>query len=53
MNPNDELAGAVKFDESVSYQRRIEISELMRMNSFKLLEVTEEQYEKVPKKFDL
>lgn len=53
MNNNDGVEGAVVFDDSVSFAQRIEITELIRQSDYTLVEVTEEEYNKIEKKFEL
>lgn len=53
MNNNDGVEGAVVFDESVSFPKRIEITELIRQSEFRFEEITEEEYNKIEKKFEL
>jgi hypothetical protein len=53
MNNSDGVEGAVVFDDSVSFAQRIEITELIRQSDYTLVEVTEEEYNTIPKKFEL
>lgn len=53
MNNSDGVEGAVVFDDSVSFAQRIEITELIRQSDYTLVEVTEEEYNKIEKKFEL
>jgi hypothetical protein len=53
MNNNDGVEGAVVFDDTVSFAHRIEICELIRQSDYTLVEVTEEEYNNIPKKFEL
>lgn len=53
MNNNDGVEGAVVFDESISFPKRIEITELIRQSEFRFEEITEEEYSKIEKKFEL
>ena len=53
MNNNDGVEGAVVFDESISFAHRIEITELIRQSDYTLVEITEEEYNKIEKKFEL
>jgi hypothetical protein len=53
MNNSDGVEGAVVFDDSVSFAQRIEITELIRQSDYTLVEVTEEEYSKIEKKFEL
>ena len=43
---------ATMFDERVEFAKRIELTELLKMNDYKLIEVTKEEYEKIPRKLD-
>lgn len=43
---------ATKFDEKVDFAKRIELRELLRMNKYNMIEVTEDEYNKIPKKID-
>ena len=53
MNNSDGVEGAVVFDESISFAQRIEITELIRQSEYNLVEITEEEYNKIEKKFEL
>ena len=53
MNNSDSVEGAVVFDESVSFAQRIEITELIRQSDYTLVEIEEEEYNKIEKKFEL
>ena len=53
MNNSDGVEGAVVFDDSVSFAQRIEITELIRQSDYTLVEVTEEEYNKIEKKIEL
>lgn len=53
MNNSDGVEGAVVFDESISFAQRIEITELVRQSEYRLEEITEEEYNKIPRKFEL
>ena len=53
MNNSDGVEGAVVFDESISFAQRIEITELIRQSEFRFEEITEEEYNKIEKKFEL
>jgi hypothetical protein len=53
MNNNDGVEGAVVFDESISFAHRIEICELIRQSDYTLVEITEEEYNTIDKKFEL
>lgn len=48
----NELDCGVVFDERVDFAKRIELIELLKMNDYKLVEVTEEEYQKIPRKLD-
>lgn len=47
------VRGAVLFDENVDMATRIELTELVRMNDYKLIQIEEEEYNKIPKKFSI
>lgn len=49
---NDQLSCATKFDEKVDFAKRIELKELLKMNGYQLIEITEEEYDKIPRKLD-
>jgi hypothetical protein len=53
MNNSDGVEGAVVFDESISFAQRVEITELVRQSEYRLEEITEEEYNKIPRKFEL
>ena len=53
MNNNDGIEGAVVFDDSISFAHRIEITELIRQSEYRFEEITEEEYNSIPKKFEL
>jgi len=53
MNNNDGVEGAVVFDDTVSFAQRIEITELIRQSDYTLVEIEEEEYNNIPKKFEL
>ena len=53
MNNNDGVEGAVVFDDTVSFAQRIEITELIRQSEFHFVEIDEEEYNNIPKKFEL
>ena len=53
MNNSDGVEGAVVFDESISFAQRIEITELIRQSEYTLVEIEEEEYNKIEKKFEL
>ena len=53
MNNSDGIEGAVVFDDSVSFAHRIEITELIRQSDYTLVEIEQEEYNKIEKKFEL
>jgi len=53
MNNNDGVEGAVVFDDSVSFAQRIEITELIRQSDYTLVEIEQEEYNTIQKKFEL
>lgn len=53
MNNNDGVEGAVLFDDTVSFPQRIEITELIRQSDYTLVDIEEEEYNKIEKKFEL
>ena len=53
MNNNDGVEGAVLFDDTVSFPQRIEITELRRQSDYTLVDIEEEEYNKIEKKFEL
>ena len=53
MNNSDGVEGAVLFDESVSFPQRVEICELIRQSEYTLVDITEEEYNTIEKKFEL
>lgn len=53
MNNNDGVEGAVVFDESVPFAKRVEINELIRQSEFHFVEIDEEEYNKIEKKFEI
>jgi hypothetical protein len=53
MNNNDGVEGAVVFDESVPFAKRVEINELIRQSEFHFVEITEDEYNTIEKKFEL
>ena len=53
MNNNDGVEGAVLFDDNVSFPQRIEITELIRQSDYTLVDIEEEEYNKIEKKFEL
>lgn len=53
MNNNDGVEGAIVFDDTVSFAHRIEITELIRQSDYHFVEVEEEEYNTIQKKFEL
>jgi len=53
MNNNDGVEGAVVFDESIPFAQRVEINELIRQSDYNLVEIDEEEYNKIERKFEL
>jgi hypothetical protein len=53
MNNSDGVEGAVVFDESIPFAQRIEIEELVRQSEYTLVEIEEEEYNKIKRKFEL
>lgn len=53
MNNSDGIEGAVLFDDTVSFPQRIEITELIRQSDYTLVDIEEEEYNKIEKKFEL
>ena len=53
MNNSDGVEGAVVFDDSISFAQRIEITELVRQSEYTLVEIEEEEYNTIQKKFEL
>lgn len=53
MNNSDGVEGAVVFDESIPFAQRVEITELIRQSEYTLVEIEEEEYNKIEKKFEL
>ena len=53
MNNNDGVEGAVVFDDTVSFAQRIEINELIRQSDYTLVEIEQEEYNTIQKKFEL
>jgi hypothetical protein len=52
INCSGNVTCATKFDEKVDFARRIEVRELLRMNEYTMVEITEEEYNKTPNKLD-
>ena len=53
MNNSDGVEGAVLFDDTVSFPQRVEICELIRQSEYTLVDITEEEYNTIEKKFEL
>ena len=53
MNNNDGVEGAVVFDEKITFAMRVEINELIRQSDYHFVEIDEEEYNKIPKKFEI
>jgi hypothetical protein len=53
MNNSDGVEGAVLFDDTVSFPKRVEICELIRQSEYTLVDIEEEEYNKIEKKFEL
>jgi hypothetical protein len=53
MNNSDGVEGAVLFDDTVSFPQRVEICELIRQSEYTLVDITEEEYNTIQKKFEL
>jgi hypothetical protein len=53
INNSDVVEGAVLFDESVSFPQRVEICELIRQSEYTIVDITEEEYNTIEKKFEL
>lgn len=53
LNNQDGVEGAVLFDESVPFAKRIEIRELVRQSEYRLVEIEEEEYNKIKRKFEV
>lgn len=53
LNNQDGVEGAVLFDESVPFAKRIEVTELIRQSEYRFEETTEEEYNKIERKFEL
>lgn len=53
MNNNDGVEGAVVFDDKVPFAMRVEITELVRQSEYNLVEIDEEEYNKIPRKFEI
>jgi hypothetical protein len=53
MNNSDGVEGAVVFDDTIPFAQRIEIEELVRQSEYTLVEIEEEEYNKIKRKFEL
>ena len=53
MNNNDGVEGAVVFDDKVPFAMRIEINELVRQSDYHFVEIDEEEYNKIERKFEI
>lgn len=53
MNNNDGVEGAVVFDEKVPFAMRIEVTELIRQSDYHFVEIDEEEYNKIERKFEI
>jgi len=53
LNNQDGVEGAVVFDEKVSFAQRVEITELVRQSEYRFEEITEEEYNNIPRKFEI
>jgi hypothetical protein len=53
MNNNDGVEGAVVFDEKVPFAMRVEITELIRQSDYHFVEINEEEYNKIERKFEI
>jgi hypothetical protein len=53
MNNSDGVEGAVLFDDTVSFPKRVEICELIRQSEYTLVDIEEEEYNTIEKKFEL
>jgi hypothetical protein len=53
MNNNDGVEGAVVFDHTVPFAKQVEITELIRQSDYHFVEIEEEEYNKIEKKFEL
>lgn len=52
INCSSNTVCATVFDDEVDFAKRIEITELLKMNEYKLIEVTKEQYDNIPRKLN-
>jgi len=53
MNNSDGVEGAVLFDDTVSFPQRVEICELIRQSEYTLVDIDQEEYNTIEKKFEL
>ena len=53
MNNNDGVEGAVVFDDKVPFAMRVEINELVRQSDYHFVEIDEEEYNKIERKFEI
>ena len=53
MNNSDGVEGAVLFDDTVSFPKRVEITELIRQSDYTLVDIDEQEYSTIEKKFEL
>jgi hypothetical protein len=53
MNNSDGVEGAVLFDDTVSFPKRVEICELIRQSEYTLVDIDQEEYNSIDKKFEL
>ncbi len=53
MNNSDGVEGAVLFDDTVSFPQRVEICELIRQSEYTLVDIDQEEYNTIDKKFEL
>ena len=53
LNNQDGVEGGVLFDENVPFAKRVEIRELVRQSEYSLVETTEEEYNKIKRKFEV
>lgn len=52
VNCSNSSVCATVFDEKVDIHKQIEIRELLRMNEYKMIEITKEEYNQIPRKLD-
>ena len=53
MNNNDGVEGAVVFDDKVPFAMRVEINELVRQSDYHFVEIDEDEYNKIERKFEI